>query len=490
MFDTSVLVNPAEVLTDLTAALDAQPTRATRGGTAAQSSTRLRTLAILSRRVEALLLAEIASFDDQGFALACGAKSTGAYLAAHTHLDPPTAGRLVLAARTADRMPQLGAMLATGTIGVEHLTAVAYATRKVPEHIVTAQDTTFAALAEAARPSDLRVAGQHLRRLYDADALERDANHARESRYLTLSPTFNDVYHLEGQLTAEDGAALAVALESLMTPTGDEDLRTITQRRADALTELTELALRSAKLPEYGGDRPRVTLLVKATTNPFVDPDDPENPLGGRTDDPQSVARLTRGLHDITGSATGSGAGTRYSQSAPDTDIDTEAEAHTDELRTVPAGAVQLSVTAFNHGDAQLLASTHTIPHTVLARICCEADLNMATLDATGHILNLGRTSRNPNIHQRRAVIIRDRHCVFPGCDIPPERCQVHHLNFWTRDQGPTNLNNLAVVCWFHHRLVHEHHWTLAADPPSKEHPTGGWKATAPDGHHLTQHDP
>ena len=116
-----------------------------------------------------------------------------------------------------------------------------------------------------------------------------------------------------------------------------------------------------------------------------------------------------------------------------------------------------------------------------LRRICCDAEFTLATHDTTGNILNLGRSVRDPNLHQRRAVKIRDKHCVFPGCDTPPNRCQVHHIHFW-RNGGCTDLCNLALVCHFHHHLVHEDRWTLAAAPPTPHHPFGQWIARSPDG--------
>src|SRR3954466_3871296 len=180
MFESSVQAYPSEVYPEYAAAVDALPARATRGGTAMESATRVRAAITLARRAEAVALAEIAAFDDQGFAAACGARSTGAFLAAHTQLDPGAAARMVLAARTADRLPQLGAMLATGQIGVEHVAAVGYATRRIPQDVVTGQDATFAALAITARPSELRVAGMHLQSVYDVDAVSKNAKHVRE----------------------------------------------------------------------------------------------------------------------------------------------------------------------------------------------------------------------------------------------------------------------------------------------------------------------
>ena len=69
---------------------------------------------------------------------------------------------------------------------------------------------------------------------------------------------------------------------------------------------------------------------------------------------------------------------------------------------------------------------------------------------------------------------------MFPGCLRPPSHCQAHHLKFWTRDQGPTDIDNLALVCAFHHWLIHDKHWTLQPLPVSAEAPAGGWQAKAP----------
>jgi HNH endonuclease len=81
----------------------------------------------------------------------------------------------------------------------------------------------------------------------------------------------------------------------------------------------------------------------------------------------------------------------------------------------------------------------------------------------------------------RRAVIIRDRHCAFPGCDTPPAACQVHHIK--PRAQGGrTKLTNLVLLCAFHHLIaVHRWGWTLTL------HPDGTTTAVSPD-HSRTLH--
>jgi uncharacterized protein DUF222 len=74
----------------------------------------------------------------------------------------------------------------------------------------------------------------------------------------------------------------------------------------------------------------------------------------------------------------------------------------------------------------------------------------------------------------RRALVARDRACVFNGCHRPAVWCDGHHLVWWTRG-GPTTLTNLALVCREHHRMVHEGGWTLTradgrwvAKPPGR----------------------
>ena len=75
----------------------------------------------------------------------------------------------------------------------------------------------------------------------------------------------------------------------------------------------------------------------------------------------------------------------------------------------------------------------------------------------------------------RRAVITRDRHCAFPGCYIPPNACQVHHIKERAKG-GQTSLGNLVLLCAFHHLIaVHQWGWTLTL------HADGTITAVSPD---------
>jgi hypothetical protein len=69
--------------------------------------------------------------------------------------------------------------------------------------------------------------------------------------------------------------------------------------------------------------------------------------------------------------------------------------------------------------------------------------------------LDVGRRTPVVPPAMRRAVIVRDRHCRFPGCDRPHTWCDAHHVVHWA-DGGPTAVPNLVLLCRRHHRLVHE----------------------------------
>ena len=66
----------------------------------------------------------------------------------------------------------------------------------------------------------------------------------------------------------------------------------------------------------------------------------------------------------------------------------------------------------------------------------------------------------------RRAVILRDQHCRFPGgCDQPAAACEVHHLRHQAHG-GPTSVTGCALFCFFHHQIViHQQGWTVVLNP-------------------------
>ncbi|WP_139812798.1 HNH endonuclease signature motif containing protein, partial [Prescottella equi] len=68
---------------------------------------------------------------------------------------------------------------------------------------------------------------------------------------------------------------------------------------------------------------------------------------------------------------------------------------------------------------------------------------------------------------QRRALIARDHGCAFPGCGAVPAHCEGHHVTHWA-DGGPTDLDNLVLLCRYHHQLLHHSHWEVHIGPDRK----------------------
>jgi hypothetical protein len=84
-------------------------------------------------------------------------------------------------------------------------------------------------------------------------------------------------------------------------------------------------------------------------------------------------------------------------------------------------------------------------------------------IDPDGNLiaeLDLGRTARYANRAQRRALTARDRGCAFPGCDRSHHACDAHHIIWWEH-HGPTDLDNLVLLCRFHHILIHTGTYTV-----------------------------
>jgi hypothetical protein len=105
-----------------------------------------------------------------------------------------------------------------------------------------------------------------------------------------------------------------------------------------------------------------------------------------------------------------------------------------------------------------------TLDKETVERLACDAAVVPVKVDGDGEALNLGRRSYRPNRAQRRAMARRDKGtCQFPGC--PARRyVDAHHVDWWTRDQGETNVEVLVTLCRHHHRLVHKRVVGVVAD--------------------------
>ncbi|MDQ1743584.1 MAG: hypothetical protein QOE23_1923 [Pseudonocardiales bacterium] len=100
-------------------------------------------------------------------------------------------------------------------------------------------------------------------------------------------------------------------------------------------------------------------------------------------------------------------------------------------------------------------------------RLADQAAIGWIVHNSTGGILNYGTTRRTATDKQTLALIARDQGCAFPGCADPPEWTEKHHITAW-RHGGATDLDNLCLLCDFHHDRIDTGGWsiTMAGDVP------------------------
>ena len=149
--------------------------------------------------------------------------------------------------------------------------------------------------------------------------------------------------------------------------------------------------------------------------------------------------------------------------------------------RPVMSVMVDASVLTGGPGRAEL-ADAGPVTAEAARRMACDASVVRMVMSAESEPLDVGRRTRVIPAGLRRAVEARDRHCRFPGCDRPPAWGEVHHVVHWA-DGGGTSKDNLVLMCWRHHRAVHEEGFRLRM--------VGGRPAfTAPDGTPLEERGP
>ncbi|MFD6055504.1 DUF222 domain-containing protein [Agromyces sp. NPDC060279] len=78
-----------------------------------------------------------------------------------------------------------------------------------------------------------------------------------------------------------------------------------------------------------------------------------------------------------------------------------------------------------------------------------------------GEPLQLGRSARLFSAAQKLALADRDGGCAWPHCSRPPSHTEAHHIAWWHRDDGRTDLDNGILLCSHHHHRVHDDGWRI-----------------------------
>ena len=426
------------------------------------------------------LRAHVAVADADGVCALDGAVSTASWLTARAGLHPARGHRLVRQARrlhTDPRrpLPATSAAWAAGTISTGAVEAIVTATSTAPVQVVPLLEAAMLAHADQVPPAELAAAARTtVTRLREQAGDLPTVAELAQARCLDLATTIDGWVKVDGFLEPDTGAWLRTVLDTLAAPvtthapdgTTIADPRTATQRRADAITTMARLLANHDDMPSIAGAKPLLQVIIDTTTTP--DPISTEP-----ADDPNL------GL-DNTGGDGGGGAGGSSAPAGTTLDGTPIPAAVVEELAceaVIDWALVRADLRPVTRRQQAVLTAARAAHGLGLAEGTSTpvgafiAAFATAVRAHTGHrhLLDLGRTSRGTTPALRRAIDLRDRHCVAPGCRIPAKWCHVHHLIPWHLG-GRTDLTNLVLLCPAHHRFLHRHGWTLTRDPDGTLH--------------------
>ncbi|GBF15764.1 HNH endonuclease [Rhodococcus sp. Br-6] len=358
-------------------------------------------------RLEALRAVAVAEIDERAVSFdTLGFRSVKQWLAANTLLEVPAAARILALGRMLARQPEIADAFNAGDISAEHASLIGKFCETPPRGMPNeALDSCRKVLLEAASgpaatTMTVRTCISRLERIFESDELPPSEDTERNEFH--VSKTLNGRVAVKGDLDAVTGEMLLTALSALTKPRNPMDdpagARTPARQRADAFAEILRRYLDSGDAPIEGGERPHLSLHVNAA----------------------DLAR-SEAAHEWV----------------------------------KPDGGSDL------FGDTDIARMPHMGPLSIATarRLACDCHLTPIVMD-DGVPLNLGRTSRTVSKKQRRALIARDHGCAFPGCGTAPAHCEGHHVKHWA-DGGPTDLDNLVLLCRYHHTLLHHSHWDV-----------------------------
>ena len=372
-----------------------------RGWSTAALGDRITAVAAARERLDAELVRLVGQWDAGDGWGTDGYASPRAWLTSNTPTNGPSASRQVRNARHVQQFDATADALSDcviTTAEVELLAEVAKGREELyarDEHV----------LLDAAKRLGLRALTTALhtwRHLADDELGTGDPGKGHERIGLHVSPTpLGSV--LAGFLDPEGATTLTHALDLLEPPDpkfGVDAPRSLSQRRGEGLVKLARFFLDAGASGRAGG--------------------------GGRGE-----GEVESGVES----------GVRRSTSA------VELVFTVDSLRGI--GALALD----DHRCE--LSGFGSVPLDTIRRLACDARVGWMTIGDSRIPLDVGRLRRTPTVAQRRAIVVRDRHCQYPQCDAPARWCDVHHLVEWEHG-GTTDLANLVLLCRRHHVAVHE----------------------------------
>jgi Domain of unknown function (DUF222) len=376
--------------------------------------------------------------------------------------------------------PQVVAALAAGDLSESYGRAICQWTDKLPGDCRLAADAILLSAARAGM--DLRDLAGLAAEMYERSRPDRpddEPGRAFEDRAVKLVTTFEGAGVLSGDLTPECAAVVGAVLDALGAPAGAEDTRTHEQRYHDALQEAMRRLLAAGLLPERAGQPVKALVHVSLADLMLI------NGSSALLEEWSAQVRAQWAAARAAASAGGGDGGAWLDGES--------AVALTCDASTIPVVTGDVNLGALDdliglctelgqlhrdHGEGDDPARSRDA--LVQAIIGKAVDLLSgpgglasflrrrqlgARLGGPSLPLDVG-VSRDIPAAIRRAVILRDQHCRFPGgCDQPAAGCEVHHLRHQAHG-GPTSVADCALFCFFHHQVViHQWGWTVVLNP-------------------------
>jgi uncharacterized protein DUF222 len=493
MQSASAPANAAEALSMLDAALD--HLNATDWGSLPASVQRkaLTGLGRAEAKQTAARTAALTAFDATSGYTADGHGGPVPWLTGATRVTKPAAREQAEWLRRLDRHPRIAAALAAGWLSPSWAKQFAAWNDRLPQEDRDDADEILLGAATAGLPlDDIAKLAQEM---YERSTDQPDDDQPFRDRQVKLETTFGGAGKLTGDLSPECAAIVQKIFDSLGKNTGPEDLRTEGERNHDALEEALRRLIKSGMLPDSAGmdTRAMVTFPLSQLrqmpgaselenawitaragecgwlTGPGAQAaacDAEVTPVVTGTVDWQAADAMTQAWIDAHGLEHRASCGCTCGgcTCAPPTPIPAETRARL--TRTL----LRLAADALS-GPAGLAGYLRTrLP-----------GIGYSTASLP---LDVGYSDKIPD-HIRRAVILRDRHCAWPGgCDKPPAGCHIHHL-IPKAQGGTTRLQGLVLLCGYHHQVcIHRLGWKLIL------HADGSTEAISPWGQILRSHGP
>ena len=449
------ITSPAQALVHLREALDYLAHARPAEWSAGEQADCLRALAVAESRQTAAHASVLQAFSVPGGGLAGdGHRSARVWLTWQTHATKPAASARTGWMHRLREHPAIAAALADGTMSLSWAGQICAWTNRLPEDVRQAADEELlAAAAAGASLTDLALIAEELQREHARPDDDSDPDGFAD-RGLRLAATLGGAGRLEGDLTARCTAATRIILDVLGRPFGPEDTRTAAQRAQDALEEaLLRLLASDGLLPDRAGQPVRLELGI--TLDQLLA--DGQGSAAGPGSVCDAVIQPV-----ITGIVDDELLDKLTDPDNPEWRQQLQA-AMTSRAGDQPWGPVLAQAIALLSGPSGRAAWLRQ-RHTGIPASGISLPLDIAAV-----------TDTIP-VHLRRAVRTRDKHCRFPGCDLPAAGCDVHHIKH-RADGGAHALTNLVLLCRFHHlTAIHRWGWAFTL------HPDGTTTAVSPDG--------